>query len=249
MADRNPAQAPPAQPSFQPPAAPATPVDSPPVYIMPEEQLRKIQAISDRLEQQQTDAAGRPARQRIVQQIPVQMDTSSIMAVGTPTIVQGGGGPMVVYARKTKLTLYRADGTPRQVPAVAVYRYLNKRDEAGNQVFFQTPPVETQANTAICRYCFKKFRPSTDLERAANAAGANRLNDPEVQALLKAAGGMDDQMDLSINDAEFKLAEHIRARHGRQAAFIRDPILMRLREETAGVETGPQPAQSRRGQR
>lgn len=193
-------------------AAPAELADPLQVFTLPPE-------LEARIEQQ------RARLQPKVEQIPVEFDTMPIEQAAAPEIVMGPSGPMVVRKRQTKSKLYRADGRVAEVPTVAVPKYLGKRKN-GQRVFFAQPPVEMPKPTKLCPYCFKKFRPSTALELSANAA-KDVSNDPEVQALLAQMRG---EGDLDINDVEFKLAEHIRVKHGRLAAFRGDALYQKAKE-------------------
>lgn len=168
--------------------------------------------------------------------VQVNFDSTPIQKATKGKIVETAAGPMRVRERITTVTLYRADGTEAVVPAAGMQRYLNKRDEYGKQVFFTRPPMKPPANVRICKYCFKKFRNSTLLE-IASADNRSKFSDPEVQRLLRESGYADEESGtVNGNDADYKLAMHIRARHGKLAAFTGDPLFERLRDTSAAVE-------------
>ena len=198
--------------------------DQPPeqLFTLPAEALDKIQQLNS-------------TRQPMIQQVPVNFDSTPISMVTEPEVVLTKSGPMIVRRRLTKTKLYRADGQEREIAISQRQRLLNKRGAKGEVQWFTNPPVKLPANTNVCRYCFKKFRPSTQQEISANAAKA-QLDEETLRLLREQYPGMQDNLSASINDVTFKLAEHIRVRHGRIAAFTKDPLFTRIQGAQEQVE-------------
>ena len=187
------------------------------VWDVPEELMSNIEA-----------ELGKPVDR--AQQVDVQnvsFDTTPIALNTKPEIVQTSSGPMIVRRRATRTTLYRADGQEVHPPAVARQKYLNKRRE-GKPVFYERPPAELPDPEQVCPYCFKPFRPSTQLEKSSNQPRTRNSN-PKVQALVDKLIA---QTDKSLNDVDFKLADHILKRHKAIALFTGDPLATRYIDAT-----------------
>ena len=202
--------------------------DQPPdqVFTLPAEALDKIQKITNQV------------RQSSVVQVPINFDQTPIAMSTEPEVVMTQSGPMVVRRRLTKTDLYRVDGQKKTISIAQRQRLLNKRDANGKPQWFTNAPAKLPANTNVCRYCFKKFRPSTQFEISSNASRA-QLDEETRRLLQEQYPGMTDNLEASINDVQFKLAEHIRVRHGRIAAFTKDPLFQRIQGSEEQVTPAP----------
>ena len=193
-----------------------------PVFTLPEEYLAKMER-----EGFQTQPAVEVPSKR---QIKVKRDTRPLSQFGEREIMNSNSGPMIVRKRKNTALLYHKDGRTSRVPLDGVDHYLEKTDKHGEQTFFSEPQGELPKNERICAYCLKKFRSSTVQEMEANSNRSIEM-DEETVLLLEQMGQKYPTIDpKSINDVDFKLAEHIRSRHGKLAAFSGDPMYQRLKE-------------------
>lgn len=191
------------------------------VFTIPEEKMAEIHALQQKMASQ--DAVRMPH----MEQVQVKRDNTPVMKYGAPEIITSSQGPMIVRKRKTTTILYHEDGTSSRIPIDGQSRYLNKG-------WSSKPMADPPKFTKICPYCFKKFRPSTEREMAMNS-DRRVLDDPEVQRLLAEMKETYAGVEESINDVEYKLAEHIRVRHGKIAAFTNDPIYRKLRQSRESV--------------
>lgn len=201
------------------------------VFSMPAEALEKLRMLG--LSTPVTSGQPLP----MVEQVPIVFDTAPLASTSEPEVIITRSGPVVVRRRITKTVLYRGDGRKETVVATQKQRYLNKRDASGKPIFYTEPPASLPANEAICQYCTKLFRRSTPLEIASNMAKPGGISDEAARLLAAQYPDAADNATRSINDLEFKLAEHVRLRHGRLAAFTNDPLYRRIREvdESQGI--------------
>lgn len=192
---------------------------------MPETEPEQIFTLPEELMSRMQTATQTPKRVMRTEQIQLKRDNTPVLMFGDPEIINGSSGPMLVRKRRTTVTMFHEDGTSSRVPIDGQQRYIDKG-------FSTAPMAEKPSNTKICQYCFKKFRPSTDREIAMNTRRTTEL-DEETKRLLEEMGSEYGNLDRSVGDVEFKLAEHIRIRHGKLASFTADPLLKRLRERNS----------------